>query len=122
MKIDIRKVFDTLDWGFLLKDLKRFGFETRFCDWVKVILDSTRLSISVNGKAAGYFAWKRGVRQGDPLSPLLFCLAEEVLSKGISKLVANCNLSLMSGPKGVRMRSHFLYADDVLFFLQRFSE
>lgn len=75
MKIDIRKSFDTLDWMFLLKVLSCIGFNSRFCNWIKVILHSTRLSISVNGKAAGFFACSRGVRQGDPLShpPFLSC-------------------------------------------------
>lgn len=72
--------------------------------------------VLVNGTPHGYFAWKRGVRQGDPLSPILFCLAEEVLSRAISLAVANGKLNLMIGSKGVRMLSHSLYADDVKLF------
>jgi len=45
------------------------------------------MSISINGSQHGYFKCARGVMQGDPLSPLLFCLEEEVLSRGILKLV-----------------------------------
>ncbi|KAF1894057.1 hypothetical protein Lal_00003974 [Lupinus albus] len=57
-----------------------------------------------------------GVRQGDPLSPLLFCIAEDVLSRGISQLVSQGNLSPIVGPKGVRTPSHVLYVDDILIF------
>lgn len=118
MKIDIRKAFDTLDWCFLLKVLAAFGFDQKFCNWIQAILMSAKLSISVNGKATGYFSCKRGVRQGDPLSPLLFCLAKEVLSRSISKLVMDGKLDLVNGPRGCHMPSHVLYADDVMFFLQ----
>lgn len=76
LKIDIKKAFDTMDWSFILQVLQSFGFNDIFYNWVKVILHSAKLSISVNGHAVGYFSCKRGVRQGDPLSPLLFCLAE----------------------------------------------
>jgi hypothetical protein len=38
LKIDISKVFDTLDWGFLLKVLKQFGFNPIFCNWIHFIL------------------------------------------------------------------------------------
>lgn len=57
-----------------------------------------------------------GVRQGDPLSPLLFCLAEEILSRSISKLVNDGKLSLMTGPRNTYVPSHSLYADDVFIF------
>ena len=95
LKVDIAKAFDTLEWSFLLKVLNSFGFNNQFCDWINAILGSAYLSISVNGSQHGYFQCTRGVRQGDPLSPLLFYLAEEVLSRGISKLVENGDLELM---------------------------
>ncbi|XP_058775629.1 uncharacterized protein LOC131649906 [Vicia villosa] len=74
------------------------------------------MSISVNGSLHGYFRCTRGVRQGDPLSPLLFCLAEEVLSRQISKLVEDNKLSLMQGSRGVNFPSHCFYADDIMIF------
>lgn len=116
LKIDIRKVFDSLDWNFLIKVLLAFGFDSKFCKLVETILFSSKLSISVNGKATGYFSCMRGVRQGDPLSPLLFCLAEEVLSRSLSKLVQDGKLQLMAGPRGIQVPSHVLYADDVMIF------
>lgn len=79
-----------------------------------MILHFVKLSISINGYATGFFNCKRGVRQGDPLSPLLFCLAEEILSRGISKLVESGQLQLMTGPRDFRMPSHVLYADDIM--------
>lgn len=72
LKFDIRKAFDTLDWSFLLKVLQDFGFNETFRHWIRVILASTKLSLSVNGKEVGFFACKRGVRQGDSLSLFLF--------------------------------------------------
>lgn len=116
LKIDIKKAFDTIDWNFLLKVLHTFGFEPKFTKWIAVILQSAKLSIAVNGNAAGFFSCSRGVRQGDPLSPLLFCLAEEVLSRGITSLVSRGELNLMAGPRGTHVPSHVLYTDDVMIF------
>jgi hypothetical protein len=101
LKIDISKAFDTLEWPFLLHVLKCFGFNNTFCNWIHVILQSAFLSISVNGKSEGYFNCSRGVRQGDPLSPLLFCLAEDVLSRSISRLVDIGILDPMRGTRHV---------------------
>jgi hypothetical protein len=96
--------------------LKQFGFNEVFCNWIHVILQSTYLSVSINGKSQGYFSCSRGVRQGDPLSPLLFCLAEDVLSRSISKLVAQGSLYQIKGTRNVMIPSHSLYADDILIF------
>ncbi|CAJ2652147.1 unnamed protein product [Trifolium pratense] len=116
MKIDISKAFDTLNWSFLLKVLKQFGFNNKFCSWIEAILNSAHVSISINGAQHGYFKCRRGVRQGDPLSPLLFCLAEEVLSRGISKLVIDGKVDLIKSSRNTYIPSHCLYADDIMVF------
>lgn len=79
---------------------------------------ATHLSISVNGQAYGFFTCSRGVRQGDPLSPILFCLAEEVLSQGLSLLVDQKVIQRIAAPKIIIPPSHALFADDVMIFLQ----
>jgi hypothetical protein len=116
LKIDISKAFDTLSWKFLLNVLHAFGFSDKFCSWIDVILKYAKLSISINGKLQGFFPCSRGVRQRDPLSPLLFCLAEDVLSRGITKLVESGKLELIKGTRHMNLPSHTLYADDIMIF------
>ena len=118
IKFDVRKAFDTLDWGFLLRVLEAFGFSNLFQDWIKAILGSTHLSILINGATEGFFTCSRGVRQGDPLSPILFCLAEEVLSRGISKLVEEGHIDLLSAPLGITPPSHVLFANDIMVYMR----
>ncbi|CAL0324041.1 unnamed protein product [Lupinus luteus] len=115
LKLDVRRVFDTIDWKFLLSTLQAFGFSDSFRNWIEAILKSAKLSVNVNGGHVGFFACKRGVRQGDPLSPLLFCIAEDVLSRGISMLTQNGNLYAFVGPR-IHVPSHVFYADDIMIF------
>ena len=116
LKVDIKKAFDTLDWNFLIAVLRQFGFSSVFSDWILAILQSARLSILVNGKAVGFFSCSRGVRQGDPLSPLLFCIAEAVLSRALSLARNTGKIVPMSYSRGVSIPTHILYADDVMIF------
>ncbi|XP_058749517.1 uncharacterized protein LOC131622496 [Vicia villosa] len=116
LKIDIAKAFDTLNWDFLIETLSCFGFNSKFCHWIKVILNSASLSIGLNGKAIGYFKCTNGVRQGDPLSPLLFCIAEDVLSRGFTELVKNNQMNLIQATRHCHVPSHTLFADDIMVF------
>jgi len=113
IKVDIRKAFDTLDWKFLIAVLHQFGFSNLFYDWILAILRSTHLSVLLNGNDVGYFSCNRGVRQGDPLSPLLFCLAEEILSRVLEMEWSSNALQPMSYCRVVSLPTHILYADDI---------
>jgi len=115
-KIDISKAFDTLNWDFLLKVLQTFGFNVIFCNWIKSISHSAKMSVFLNGAHHGFFSCNRGVRQGDPLSPLLFCIVKEVLSRSINSLVVQGRLDLISASKVSLIPSHCFYADDLMVF------
>lgn len=70
----------------------------------------------MNGEPHGYFNCGRGIRQGDPLSPLLFYIVEDVFSRGIFKLTHDGNLGYIPSPRGTTPPSYVFYADDLIVF------
>ncbi|XP_073129192.1 uncharacterized protein [Henckelia pumila] len=100
LKLDMANAYDRVQWSFLLDVLRRFGFSDQ---------------VNVNGTPAGFFASSRGLRQGDPLSPLLFILGAEYLSRGLDRLfLQHADLRYRSGCD--LPISHLAYADDVIIF------
>ncbi|KAK3204284.1 hypothetical protein Dsin_018330 [Dipteronia sinensis] len=118
LKIDIRKAFDSISWSFLFEVLRCFDFSASFIGWVEAIFDSARISVLINGSLHGYFPCSRGVRQGDPFSHILFCLAEDFLSRYLTHLVDSGSMTSISSSIGMRAPSYFLYADDVIIFFR----
>ncbi|XP_057770983.1 uncharacterized protein LOC130990768 [Salvia miltiorrhiza] len=116
LKVDIRKAFDTLSWEFVDVVLDCFGFPLTFRHWISTIFQSAKISVLFNGEQHGFFSCSRGVRQGDPLSPILFALAEEVLSRLLLDAADRGFISRMRMSRSVLFPSHLLYADDVLLF------
>ncbi|GJS03905.1 hypothetical protein Tco_0320413 [Tanacetum coccineum] len=91
-KVDIQKAYDTLDWDFLRLILTCFGFHDRMVAWIMECVTTTSFSLSINGSLHGYFKGKRGLRQGDPLSPYLFTIVMEVLTLIIRRRVRGSNM------------------------------
>lgn len=81
LKLDMAKEYDRIEWDFLAAVLKRFGFDNYFVDKIDRLITNCWFSVAVNGDLAGFFKSSRGLRQGDPIAPILFILAQESLSR-----------------------------------------
>ncbi|XP_062080858.1 uncharacterized protein LOC133785653 [Humulus lupulus] len=88
LKIDISKAYDSVDWAFLEEILSAFCFPRKFIKWIMVCLSDSSYTLLMNGRLQGSFEGRKGLRQGDPISPLLFVLVMEYLTR-LLKQVAN---------------------------------
>lgn len=79
LKVDFSKAFDLVDWDFLFNLLEARGFGRRWVGWIKSLLCFSKTTIIINGSQSDYVRYRRGLKQGDPLSPLLFVLVKNVL-------------------------------------------
>lgn len=115
-KVDFEKAFDSIRWDFLTQILELQGFGSKWIGWIMSILSTTRLSILINGSPTREFTMSKGLRQGDPLSPLLYILVSEVLHLLIQRaeevnIITGCKLD-----KYVSLK-HLQFADDTIVFL-----
>ena len=118
-KLDIEKAYDHVNWDCRLYLMDRMGFGSKWKSWIRTCISTVRLSIMVNGSPSGFFGSSRGIRQGDPLSPLLFLLIMEVFSRMLCKTE---EVGLIKGFKASSsveedlFVSHLLFADDTIVF------
>ena len=80
ISLDQEKAFDRVDWGFLRSILVHMGFGPSFVSWVDLFYSGVQSAVKVNGYLTHFSKLCRGVRQGCPLSPLLYVLYAEVLA------------------------------------------
>ncbi|GJV55342.1 putative reverse transcriptase domain, reverse transcriptase zinc-binding domain protein [Tanacetum coccineum] len=111
-----QKAYDTVDWDFLKKILAGFGFHTRMIGWIMECVTTTSFSISINGSLHGFFKGKRGLRQGDPLSPYLFTLIMEVLTLMLQRGVQNASSFTYHRYCSKLELINLCFADDLFLF------
>ena len=106
VSIDFEKAFDSIDWVFMTKVLKSFGFGNEIIQWVSAFYNEIKSTVIVNGKISNHITIERGCRQGDPISPYLFILCAEVLA---------CKIREDIEIEGIKI-------DDTIFKISQFAD
>jgi hypothetical protein len=118
LKLDFEKAYDKVCWDFLLDGLAIRGFCPKWCTWIKQVVSGGTVFVKLNNKLGPYFMSHKGVRQGDPLSPILFNMVADCLTRMVRKaqfhgLITGLANNLMTG--GVAILQ---YVDDTIFCLK----
>jgi hypothetical protein len=116
LKLDLQKAYDRLNWNFLQTVLNNFGFHDTFVNWVMQCVTTVSFSVLINGGKSKHFTPTRELRQGDPLSPYLFILFQEVLSKIIDREHAAGKIMGVAMNRGGTDFTHVMFADDIMLF------
>lgn len=100
---------------FLRLLLTHLGFSFEFVRWIMSCVSFSSIVVLINGAASSFFSPERGLRQGCPLSPLLFLLAAD----GISRLIHEAKSQGLL--KGIEVApnflvTHLLFVDDIILF------
>ena len=116
LKIDTEKAFDSIEWSFLLNALRLHGFNSTWINWVSQCISSPSFSFLINGSPFGNFKSSRGLRQVDPLSPFLYIIGANVLSRLLQKAETLGSLKGIKISLGCPQISHLQFVDDLLIF------
>lgn len=116
MKLDIAKAFDNVRWEYMLEVLEKLGFAQRWRDIISLVWSTTSSRILLNGEPGQPIKHRRGLRHGDPLSPMLFILAMDPLQRVLDKATAHGLLQPI-GTDPIKLRTS-LFADDAALFLR----
>ena len=111
--IDFRKASDTIERDFINSCLEKFNFGLNIKNWVKILYNNVSSCVLNNGFASEFFLVERGVRQGCPLSGLLFVIGIEILAREIKNDTGIKGINL--GEKEIKVS---LYADDTTVFVR----
>ena len=117
LKIDFEKAYDKVNWNFLLQSFRMKGFSSKWIEWIKSFISGGSVAVNINDEVGPYFQTKKGVRQGDPLSPILFNIVSDMLTLFINRAKAEDQLSgvvphLIEGGLSILQ-----YVDDTILFL-----
>lgn len=115
IKVDIRKVYDTVKWHFLLDVLVAYKFPQKVIEWIKACVQTVSYSLVLNGEPSRRFRGRKDLRQGDPLSPLLFVLVMDYLTRMFSFAARDARFHFHPLCQQQRL-TNLAFADDLLVF------
>jgi hypothetical protein len=117
-KIDFEKAYDTVSWDILEEVLFKKGFDPLWVSWIMQLVKAGHTAVNINGEPGPFFANARGVRQGDPLSPLLFNFVANALAEMLDGAARAGHIHGVSPQLVVGGVTHLQYADDTLILVR----
>jgi hypothetical protein len=109
VNIDMEKAFNKIEWDFLLIIMEKLGFHPKWINWIRICLSTSSFSVLLNGSPFGLFWPSRGLSQGDPISPFLFTLGTEVISRLLHQSLQGYKIY-----RGCLPLNHLLFVDDLV--------
>ncbi|XP_026384911.1 uncharacterized protein LOC113280510 [Papaver somniferum] len=98
--------------------MKNLGFSDAWCEMIMECISTVTTSILLNGAPGNIFNPTRGLRQGDPLSPYVFILCMEALSRSLNKIENDGLIHGFKVTKHCPAITHLFFADDCLIFIK----
>ena len=89
LKFDFKKAYDKVKWSFLFECLAARGFNRKWCSWIEKVVTGGTVSVKLNNVIGPCIKSYKGVRQGDPLSPILFNFVADGLARMIHRAQSN---------------------------------
>ena len=114
IKLDLANAFNRVRHDFLFAVMGKFSFAKGFISWVKACIVSPWIAPLVNGRPTEFFQASRGLRQGCPLSPLLYAIQASILSFQLDQCQQISSLSGLRMAHNVKEINHAQFADDTL--------
>ena len=115
LKLDLSKAYDRVSWLYVKMLLIHLGFDIGFIRWVMGCILTASFAVLINGKTSPFFKAERGLRQGYPLSPLIFLLVVEGLSRFLKEAVRRGDLTGLILAPGINL-TNLLFVDGILLF------
>jgi hypothetical protein len=117
LKIDFEKAYDKVKWSFLQQTLRMKGFSDEWCAMINSFVSGGSVAIKVNDDVGKYFQTKKGLRQGDPLLPVLFNIVANMLAVSIERAKSEGEIEgviphLVDGGLSILQ-----YANDTILFM-----
>ncbi|WVZ53496.1 hypothetical protein U9M48_004427 [Paspalum notatum var. saurae] len=117
LKINFEKAYDKVRWNFLQQTLRMIGFSYAWCTWIKSFVQGRNVGIKINDQMGPYFQTRKSLRQGDPLSPILFNIVADILAIILARAKEGGQINGVIPHLVDDGLSILQYADDTIIFM-----